>query len=259
MNLLKVFNNSLYLILGSTILSSNSFADLPTNSIDTPKHICSVQQSTKWYITSAEKNALYQQIFQLSKPILVANKKMVRPNTKCGVILDIDETLLNNSQYGYENDLHCTSFNKESWNKFVNSKVSVALAGASDITHYIHKIGCIVNLVSGRTVETQIATEDNLRREGIYFDQVLLSETKPDGSNKNPRFLAVMNGDTPSKIKIKQTIIAYYGDNVATDFPNSSQEAYLKSDINKNNYNKFGTIYFVLPNPTYGSWEHNKI
>lgn len=214
--------------------------------------LCQVTLADKWYIKSAEKKALYKEIFTLSKPILLANKnKMVAKGQQCGVIMDIDETLLDNSMYQYTNEKHCTSFKAATWSNFVNSETSTALPGASDITHYIHTIGCKVNLVSGRTIDTLKATKENLEKENIYFDQILLSN-KISETDKNPRFIAIAQGVAPSKFGA-QVIIAYYGDNIE-DFPYNSQNTYQTSKYNHKNFDDFGSQYFVLPNPIYGSW-----
>lgn len=209
--------------------------------------------ATIWYRQSAEKNALYREIFQLSKPVLLKAKKQdVKSDTQCGVIFDIDETLLDDSLYGYNNMKNNKPFNDQSWNQFLNDKVSTALPGAQNITAYVHAIGCKVNLVSNRNISTLKATKEVLKRQGIYYDQVLLAENAYHG-DKNSRFEAIEKGIAPSQFKYKQTIIAYYGDNIQ-DFPHSYQNQYVGKNLDGSAYQNFGVHYFVLPNPMYGSW-----
>ncbi len=217
-----------------------------------PQIIDNDYNAVLWQRTSAERNALYRQIFLLSKSILLHSKiNMVKKGTTCGVVFDLDETLLDNSKYSYTNVIKSQSFNPLTWDKFVNSKSSVAFPGAVDITSYVHLLGCKVNIVTVRQSKTVEATQAVLNKEGIYYDQILFT----NGADKNLFFKAVTNGISPSLLPYKQTIIAYFGDNIK-DFPNGSQEYYKGAKDDK--YAKFGTEYFVLPNPMYGSWLQNK-
>ena len=55
----------------------------------------------------------------------------------------------------------------------------------------------------------------------------------------------------------KRQVLGYFGDNIQ-DFPNIMQADAIKQDPNSDFYTKFGQEYFSLPNPGYGSWEHNQ-
>lgn len=197
----------------------------------------------KWYRVSPERQALYTEIFAFAKPVIAHNKIIMQKNGyKCGVIFDVDETLLDNSAYYEYNEINNRKFNIDSWNKFVNMEVSVAQKGAVSITKYVHSLGCYVNLVTNRLNIVRNATINNLRKQGIYFDQILLANG--DEERKLMRFQAIINGESPSFIKNKQVIIGYFGDNIR-DFPIS----------NVKTFNNFGKLYFALPNPMYGSWQ----
>lgn len=47
-------------------------------------------------------------------------------------------------------------------------------------------------------------------------------------------------------------VIAYFGDNIQ-DFPNLKQKNMQKADAKA--FKKFGSKYFIMPNPMYGSWQ----
>lgn len=246
------------LLVLSGLVVNLAFANNPITKAVTTKSSCVVgnrrsasdYQAVKWYQVSAERKALFSQVYEMSKPVLAANRRKLAKGEACGVILDIDETVLNNSAYAEVNDAKCGSWSYASWNKFVDSKVSKPLIGAASLTHYVHDtLGCSVNLVSNRLNTTLKATKELLKDSGIYFDQVLLSANEKD-RDKNPRFKAIIAGTSPSTIKHKQVIIGYYGDNIQ-DFPNSKQSQY-NDDSSK--YKLFGKKYFILPNPMYGSW-----
>ena len=222
----------------------------PTNKLST---------AVKWYNDSAEKNALYLQIFRLAKPVLDANKqKLVTDGAGCGVVFGIDQTLLDNTPYQVALERSHTSFNLDSWGRYVNDANSSAEPGAAEITNYVHSIGCKVNLVTNRLASLQKPTEANLKKQGVYFDQVLYA-ADPKAYDKNPRFDSIVNGTAPSKLD-KQIVIAYFGSDIQ-DFPYSKQSAYKTKNPNKASvYSKFGDTnygdtYFVLPNVMYGSWD----
>ncbi len=172
-----------------------------------------------------------------------------------GVVLDIDETVLDNSQWNHEQALHNES---GSWDNFASKGISVPTPGAKKFLHDIHLMGGYINLVSNRSNTLRSATIKNLDAQGMYFDQVLLDTTNTGTSfvNKNPRFEAIITGKSPS-ILPPQKIIACFGDNIQ-DFPAHLQKQMINENSNGKAYNSFGVTDFVLPNPMYGSWEKNK-
>lgn len=231
-----------------------------------------IKQSVKWYRNSAEKNALYHQAFGLGTKYV--EEKVKRDKLKAGtwgVVLDIDETTLDNSWYFKE----CADLasDENDFSHYVsNPQKSVALPGVVKFTQLVHRLGGYVSLVSNRdgsfkdeTGSVMDTTIANLKQQNIYFDQVLLANRSisKTPSDKNPRFNAIITGDYiesqmvwSNKIK-PHKIIAYFGDNIQ-DFPVFKQKVMDKLDVNDATYNVFGNGFFILPNPMYGSWEANE-
>jgi predicted secreted acid phosphatase len=75
----------------------------------------------------------------------------------------------------------------------------------------------------------------------------------PGTANKNPRFDAVQRGESPSTLPAL-TIVLWMGDNIQ-DFPDLFQAT--MRDAADGAFTDFGTRFFVLPNPMYGSWTEN--
>jgi predicted secreted acid phosphatase len=73
----------------------------------------------------------------------------------------------------------------------------------------------------------------------------------PGGSDKNPRFAMVERGTAPGAPG-PLIVVAWVGDNIQ-DFPGMTQE----SRHNVAALEPFGSRWFILPNPMYGSWERN--
>lgn len=217
-------------------------------------------QAVKWYRNSAERNTNYIQTYKLALEKTLKKSKQLKPYS-WGVILDIDETVLDNSEYNYQNVINHTTYSQESNYTYMESAVSIAIPGAKNFTCNIKKHKGYVALVTNRDAKfaPQVinATVRNLKQQGICFDTVLFST---GSSDKNPRFKAVNSGNyksiTTTKKLPKIKVLAYFGDNIQ-DFPNITQkEAYLESQ-SLAYHKKFGDEYFILPNPVYGSFDKN--
>lgn len=221
--------------------------------------------ATKWYRDSVERNAQYHQVFSVGLEKVnakVAQEKLKHKNW--GVIMDIDETVLDNSFYEKANILNCRNVTMPTMYESMELAVSIATPGAHNFTCSVQKSGGKVVLVTNRDGsyddKIQKATLDNLQKAGICYDTVIFANGMND-MNKTPRFNAVVAGDYSKIIATKPlkplNVLAYFGDNIQ-DFPNITQSSAIKLDANSDFYNKFGQEYFSLPNPTYGSWEHNQ-
>ena len=219
----------------------------------------------KWYRDSTERVAQYNQTFTLGMEKInakIKNKKL--KSGSWGVVMDIDETVLDNTEYQKRYALACGEFNPQTLYSFMEEEISPATPGAHNFTCGIQKLHGKVILVTNRDGafddKIQKSTQENLKKAGICFDNVVFANGSND-SNKTPRFEAVNNGDYSKIISLnkqpKLNIIAYFGDNIQ-DFPNITQKDGIKQDPNGSYFKKFGQEYFSLPNPVYGSWTHNQ-
>src|SRR5262245_42296562 len=108
------------------------------------------------------------------------------------VILDIDETVLDNSGYQAWNAIKDTTFDSKTWTAYVNSVTSLPIPGSLEFAQYAASKGVRVFYVSNRTAEEEPATRKNLEKYGYpldgAIDTVLTSREKPDwGSAKSTR------------------------------------------------------------------------
>lgn len=231
-----------------------------------------IHQTVKWYRNSAEKKALYNQAYRAATLYIenwVQNKK---PKVKTwGVILDIDETTLDNSWYFREcgevasKELHFSRY-------VANPQKSTSLPGVVAFSNLVHNLGGYVSFVSNRdgsfkdsTGSVLDTTVANLKQQNIYFDQVVLANWRDakNPTNKNPRFEAINSGKYDAKEMLwsntlpKYKVIAYLGDNIH-DFPNFKQIEAKALDKNHSQFILFGNGYFIMPNPMYGSWQANE-
>src|SRR5579863_1903886 len=108
-------------------------------------------QSIKWYRDSAEKKALYNQAYSMGSQYVRfwVKSNHPKPNT-WGVILDIDETVLDNSWYMYACNGHDITNEEEFSHYIANAKRSVALPEVVGFTSLVHELGGYVSMVTNR-------------------------------------------------------------------------------------------------------------
>jgi 5'-nucleotidase (lipoprotein e(P4) family) len=207
----------------------------------------SLPNDVKWVRGSAEYRALTREIYAMAGDRL---PELVRglPARSWAVILDADETVLDNSEYQRRLAVAHAPFDAKSWTAWVNERAALEVPGALGFTTLVHSLGGRVAIVTNRSLAECDATRENLRAIGIEADVVLCQA--PGEGNKNPRFQRVQNGTAAPGVPIL-TVVEWLGDNIQ-DFPSLTQA--VRTDTAA--LGQFGKRYFVLPNPMYGSWEH---
>lgn len=267
--LIAITTSFLLLTLTSRAFAGNQYATIcAPNAQKNPM----ILQAVEWYRNSAEKKACYRQVYNVGSAYVKEWVKQHHPKAKSwGVVLDIDETTLDNSWYFYQ----CRNLaeNPFDFSHYVTiAQKSVALPGVVAFTNLVHQLGGYVSLISNRDgsyvdqsgMTALQATIDNLRRQHVTFDQVILANNKHahHPADKNPRFNAVTQGcyDPHEMVWSNKLpahpVIAYFGDNIQ-DFPEFKQAPAYALPSDAQPYNKFGQGYFILPNPLYGSWQGN--
>lgn len=209
----------------------------------------SIPLALRWYRASAEVRAIFVQTY-LSATDAVQRIAPQQDGRPWAVIMDADETVLDNSMY--QQSRGGQGYTPETWEVWVRSKKATALPGAADFINRVRALGGKVVIVTNREANVCPETEQNLRSVGLNVDQVLC---KPVGvSDKNPRFSAVQSGTAPSRLPAMK-VVMWVGDNIL-DFPATSQEIRKGGAAG---YQEFGKTWFVLPNPLYGSWDKNPV
>lgn len=188
-----------------------------------------------WYRNSAEMRAVYEQTFAIAAEKLRALTQDL-PRDSWAVIMDVDETLLDNSGYVVE----FGRYTPRTWDIWTARKAAPALPGAGKFTATVHELGGKVVLVTNREQKACADTGVNLQRVGIVHDRILCMT---DTGDKNPRFSEVQSGSSGTP---PLKVLMWFGDNIE-DFPGLSQQ---QPDLGD-----FGVRYFAFPNPSYGSWE----
>jgi 5'-nucleotidase (lipoprotein e(P4) family) len=206
--------------------------------------------SIRWVRTSAEHRALFLQVYRQATAY-VESEAAARAPGSWAVVLDADETVLDNSLYQLERAQLGLPFDAASWTAWCARREAVPLPGASAFLSHVRALGGKVVVVTNRSAAECPDTEAVFKARGLVHDALLC---RPDGSlsDKNPRFEAVARGTTPAGLPPLE-IVAFLGDNIQ-DFPGKSQAVRDQGD---EAFGDFGARFFVLPNPMYGSWERN--
>ncbi|MEX2115372.1 MAG: HAD family acid phosphatase, partial [Bacteroidota bacterium] len=120
--------------------------------------------SVLWYQTAAEMRALSYQTFYLAKMQIDLDRQTQRKGGRGrAVVVDIDETVLDNSPHSAKMILENKSF-PYGWTEWVNRAEAEALPGAIEFLRYAVDKGYDVFYVSNRTVKDELeGTMKNLR------------------------------------------------------------------------------------------------
>jgi 5'-nucleotidase (lipoprotein e(P4) family) len=242
------FSISICAFLLATLISCQNEVPTSQNKVDSEALLSQqLTMSVLWFQQSAEMRQAYYQAYQYAT-MLVDNK--IKSNTsdkKLAVVLDIDETVLDNSPSETELIRTGKTFNTEGWDEWIAMEKAQALPGAKTFIEYTISQGVEVFYVSNRTIESLNSTIKNL--SDLNFPNadsthVLLMQ---DTSDKTER---------RNKIAENYNIIVFVGDNL-TDYSDifSDRGEDMGKQLVDDNKEELLANFVMLPNPMYGEWE----
>ena len=203
------------------------------------------EHSLYWQKNSAEYVALSYQAYNLAK-FRLDEKLNSEFNKRPAIVIDLDETVLNNLPY---NEMLIDSsevFTQESWSKWVNKKIAAKIPGSLEFINYAKSKNVKIVYLSNRRVENYDPTKENLVNLGYPFDEDTLMLLRDETGDKTARRNTLNDYE----------IIMLLGDNLA-DF---NSVFYKKSNNERiqsvDSLSKmFGDKFIVFPNLIYGDWE----
>lgn len=202
----------------------------------------------QWVQRSAEYSALTLQAYRVA----IAHVETAAKGRAAGtwaVILDADDTVINNTEYQARLARRGARHTEDLFTAWAAERASTAVPGAQAFLNRVRDLGGRIAIVTNRIMVQCPDTEAVFKLLGMVYDVMLC---RPDGasSDKNPRFNAVASGQTAAS-RVPVDVLAYLGDNIQ-DFPGGSQALRGQPEAA---FSAFGVRYFILPNPMYGSWE----
>ncbi|HEX2167782.1 MAG TPA: HAD family acid phosphatase [Longimicrobiales bacterium] len=231
-------------------LLMSACASAPTQTAaDAPAAEARAPNEVHWVRTAAEHRAIFLQTYRTATDRLRDFAEGRQPGT-WAVILDADETVLDNSEYQRRLAVRGESFDPETWNDWVREGVADSLPGAAGFIRTVRELGGRVAIVTNRDQVVCPETRTNLQQLSMRVDAVLCQS--PGESGKDGRFRAVREGTTGTTLP-PLDVLMHVGDNIQ-DFPGLTQHIRNASPAA---FDNFGRTWFLLPNPMYGSWEDN--
>lgn len=223
--------------------------------------------ATAWFQKSAERDLIYGMIYRaagehlaaaLADPSWDALPKGDRSNDPRAlppaIIVDIDETVLDNSYDQVRQIRDHKDFNETDWAVWVQQRAATPLPGAIAFLQAAAAQGVTVFYISNRTANLTEASFDNLRDVGFPItdsSQVLglgvaVEGCEQHGSDKHCRRLLVGRN---------HRVLMQVGDQVGdfVSIKTNTQEG--RSAAIAPYMDWVGQRWWVLPNPMYGSWE----
>lgn len=205
-----------------------------------------LQYAVIWYQNSPEQKALYYQGFNVATRQLEIYAKDSTEKPKA-VVVDIDETMLDNSPFEAQEIIDNRGFSDDFWFEWTKLAKAAALPGAVEFSQYCQSLGVEVFYVSNRKDRELEATLKNLDSLGFAFARPENLYFKENESSKKER---------REKISEKYEIVMLIGDNL-NDFSEVFEDKGddWGSSLVEKYRNEFGTRFIILPNPMYGEWE----
>ena len=171
------------------------------------------------------------------------------------IVLDADETVLDNSPYQAWMVKSGSGFSDKTWDAWAGAGEALAVPGAVRFTNEAAAKGVTVFYVTNRDAATEDGTARNLKEldfpvdlsGGGGIDTLLTKNERPDWTSAK--------GTRRAAIAEKYRILLLLGDNFGdfTDAYKGTPEE--RAAVYAANAERWGRDWLMLPNPAYGSWE----
>ena len=186
------------------------------------------------------------------------------------VVMDVDETVLDNSTYQKERESAGLGYSSQSWAEWVKREEATLVPGVAAFIDEVVARNGKVALITNRNKALDSHTWNNLLAQGLPLttsNTCVVGRTAEDKeavgqegmvNDKDLRRMQLTQGkiacsntskDVSSTWAVPHTIIMQIGDNIE-DVGGVTQESANVELLMP----RVGTEIFILPNPMYGSW-----
>lgn len=172
---------------------------------------------------------------------------------KPAVVMDVDETVLDNSPYQARLVRDGADYDEVSWAQWVAEKKAKPVPGVVDFARAATAKGVTVLYISNRAVHLEQATLANLKAVGLPVDEgvflglgTVVEGCEQHGSEKNCR--RRLAGQ-------KYRVLMQFGDQIGDFVQVVANTREGRDQLYGEYHDWFGERWWMLPNPTYGSWE----
>jgi 5'-nucleotidase (lipoprotein e(P4) family) len=202
----------------------------------------------KYMRDSQEYATLSRQVYRLASEA-VSRGAQENPGRPWAVVLDVDETALDNSTYQLERAAYGLPYDPASWAAWIERREAGAVPGVVDFIDLVRKAGGRVAWITNREASLTEPTRANLEGVGLWTASDRLCLQKSSQHTKADRRREVVTGEgecawTGSPARV----VVFVGDQMG-DFPGPAEQIpQTGSDA------AFGRTCFLLPNSMYGGW-----
>ena len=212
-----------------------------------------VQQSAVvWQTETIERDMVIEAAFARAKQLLLdglednsvsalAEQQVWTEELPPAVVLDIDETVLDNGEFLVELETAKLTFSEDRWAEWVERRAAPALPGAREFIAFARRHEVQVVFVSNRMRAQEAATIDNLSSVLGYRvspDDLLLRSSETNRSKQSRR----------EALSSRYRVILSIGDDYNDFVDHTRCRKDPSGDSCRNPY------WVVIPNATYGSW-----
>lgn len=228
-----------------------------------PAWATSVLDAVLWMQTSAEYESLARQTWAMAGRRMRAGLEDTTWTAALeqlpgygslppAVIVDVDETVLDNSPYVARLIEAEEGYSDESWSLWVNEAQARAIPGAVKFARLARELGVEVFYVTNRNFTLEAGTRRNLLAVGFPPGQaddsyLLVREREAWGSDKTTRRAHVAES---------YRILLLVGDDLNDFLSGARSGREARASLMVEHTANWGSKWIMLPNPTYGSWEN---
>lgn len=241
------------LSLAASAPAASRAADVPANDN---------LMATLWALRAAEYDGVTRTVYAaatnaleaaLADPSVTAATEQVDADfadLPPAVILDVDETVLDNVEYQARLILDDAVYESESWTAWCEERAAVPVPGSLEFCQRAAARGVTVFYVTNRRSHLEQSTFDNLQALGypVTMETLIMRGEREEWapSDKTPR---------RAHVAATHRVVLMFGDNLG-DFVDIEDLDVAARDERVAAYGAWwGQRWFMLPNPMYGSWD----
>ncbi|MDO4708707.1 MAG: 5'-nucleotidase, lipoprotein e(P4) family [Pseudomonadota bacterium] len=171
------------------------------------------------------------------------------------IIMDIDETVLDNSPYQARLLAEGSEFDSGSWNAWVAEKKARVIPGALEFTQAAAARGITIFYISNREAALSAETLENLRAAGL---PVKAGETVFLGLGMEVPGCTQIGSEKRCRrqwVSQNYRVVMQFGDQLGDFAEIRSNTPGARAALSRQYSTWWGERWWMLPNPSYGSWE----
>ena len=215
--------------------------------------------ATLWARTAAEYAASTRQAYHiaaLNLDLALADSQWTAALEQRGdyrelppaVLMDIDETVLDNSHYNTRIIRQYGEYSQETFTQWCRKIAATAIPGAKDFVDYAIDRGVAIIYYSRRIESLRDCTTENLETLGFSVESqnhLLLNNNLP----------ATRKAQRRTEIASRYRILLLVGDDLDDFLPGSKTDPAARRALSSEYKGRWGKEWIMLPNSMYGGWE----